>query len=153
MHEPGISVLSLDSVQLLGFSLLLWGKQNKQKGSLCSCHAYVPRYSHLPVKVLNQWKKEVPNNRIELIWAGSQFRLRLTLSKRKMKSRHNMQHSTLPLHWTLSRLRVPCSHLIFSHCLLVRLWLLVSKLDGSLPTSDPLTHLSILVQYSAVLLG
>lgn len=63
--------------------------------SLSHCHAHDSICSHSPVKVLNQWKKEVPSNRIELVWAGSQFHLRLTLFKRKMKSRHKMQHLTL----------------------------------------------------------
>lgn len=60
--------------------------------------SHILRCSHSPVKVLNQWEKEVPSNRIELVWAGSQFHMRLTLSKRKMKSRHKMQHPALPLH-------------------------------------------------------
>lgn len=79
--------------------------------------SHILRCSHSPVKVLNQWEKEVPSNRIELVWAGSQFHMRLTLSKRKMKSRHKMQHPALPLHWTLSRLQIPCSQPIVNRCL------------------------------------
>lgn len=118
-----------------------------------SCHAHTPRGSHSPVKVLNQWEKEVPSNRTELIRAGSQFPLRRTLSKRKMKTRHKTHHLNLALHWTLSRPQVPCSNPTVSHCLLVCLWLLVSRLEGSLPTSDPLTHPNISAQNSSVLLG
>jgi len=127
--------------------------RSSRKAHYSSRHAHIPRCSHSPVKVLNQWKKEVSSNRIELIWARSQFHLRLTLSKRKMKSRHKMQHPNLPLYRTPSRLQVPCSHPTVSHCLLVGLQLLVSRLLDSLPTSDPLTHLNISVQYSSVLLG
>lgn len=61
--------------------------------------SHILRCSHSPVKVLNQWEKEIPSNRIELVWAGSQFHMRLTLSKRKIKCRHKIQHPRL-FHFT-----------------------------------------------------
>lgn len=66
--------------QLLGFTLLL---SDKQKGSLLLLPNHIQRV-HSPVKVLEQWKKEVPSNRIEFIWARSHLHLRWALSKRKM---------------------------------------------------------------------
>ena len=87
-----------------------------------------PQGVHSPVKVLNQWKKEVSSKRIELIWTRRLFHLRLTLSKRKIKSRHKMQHPQFYLH-----LLQP------SHCQLLLTW---TPIAASFQVSHLTLHIS-----------
>lgn len=130
IHEPGISVVSRyppTTSRLYSAAL----RQAEQEIRSCVVKP-TPQGVHSPVKVLNQWKKEVSSKRIELIWTRRLFHLRLTLSKRKIKSRHKMQHPQFYLH-----LLQP------SHCQLLLTW-------TSMAASFQACHLTLHFRFSHI---